>query len=103
MTPAPEPKTAESVAAAKILYYCRDCKKAIAPVRIGNKFQFKCGDCKNKSVAFGTEKSIHNFYDIEGGRPADEKSEKEEKKFKSFDEYAGAIKLNPGKPAEVKK
>lgn len=49
---------------AKIIYYCKDCAKIIAPNRIGKKLSFKCDDCKGENVAFGTEQSIYNFYDI---------------------------------------
>ena len=78
---------------AKIIYFCRECKKAIQPVRVGKKFQFKCLECKNKSVAFGTQKSIGNYYHLEGTNKnaADEPDEKAKKIFKSFDEYHGSL------------
>jgi hypothetical protein len=49
---------------AKIVYYCRACKKTVAPKRIGKKLSFKCGECDNEIVAFGTENSIKNYYNI---------------------------------------
>ncbi len=48
----------------KIVYYCKDCEKLVAPKRIGKKLRFKCEECKGENVTFGTEQSIHNFYKI---------------------------------------
>lgn len=48
---------------AKIVYYCRDCKKIVTPKRVGKKLSFKCGEC-DKEVVFGTENSINNYYNI---------------------------------------
>jgi len=49
---------------AKIVYYCRACKKTVAPKRIGKKLSFKCGECDKEIVAFGTESSITSYYNI---------------------------------------
>jgi hypothetical protein len=49
---------------AKIIYYCKNCEKLIAPNRIGKKLSFKCEECKSENVAFGTEQSIYSFYNI---------------------------------------
>lgn len=49
---------------AKIIYFCKDCEKLVTPKRIGKKLRFKCDECKNENVAFGTEESIHNFFKI---------------------------------------
>ena len=57
---------------AKIIYYCQDCEKLIQSKRIGKKFRFSCPDCKGKNVAFGSEKSILNYYHI----PAESSEEK---------------------------
>ncbi|MFH1012821.1 MAG: hypothetical protein V1760_03690, partial [Candidatus Peregrinibacteria bacterium] len=51
---------------AKIVYYCPECEKLIAPKRIGKKFRFSCQECKCDAVAFGTEESIGNYYRIPG-------------------------------------
>ena len=91
MTSSPENETALPPPA-KILYYCKECRKVIQPVRVGNKFQFRCNECKNKSVTFGTQKSIANFYDVEGGNPTEEPDEKDTKKFKDFDQYLDAMR-----------
>ncbi|MBN2096639.1 hypothetical protein JW752_04585 [Candidatus Peregrinibacteria bacterium] len=48
----------------KILYYCLDCKRLVAPKRIGKKFQFSCTECKGKNVAFGSASSLANYYKI---------------------------------------
>jgi predicted methyltransferase len=47
---------------AKIIYYCKDCQKIVKPKRIGKKFEFSCLECKGNNVAFGSEKSILNYY-----------------------------------------
>ena len=47
---------------AKIAYYCRECKKAVAPKRIGKKLSFKCSECDRSPISFGTEDSIANYY-----------------------------------------
>ncbi|MBU1017649.1 hypothetical protein KKA33_01320 [Patescibacteria group bacterium] len=54
----------ETGLAAKILYYCLDCKKLVTPKRIGKKFQFSCTECKGKEVAFGTVSSLAKYYKI---------------------------------------
>lgn len=46
---------------AKIVYYCKNCKSAVSPKRIGKKLTFKCATC-DKDVSFGTEESIKNYY-----------------------------------------
>ena len=49
---------------AKIVYYCRECKKMVTPKRIGKKLSFKCSECEKESISFGTERSISNYYNI---------------------------------------
>ena len=49
---------------AKIAYYCRECKKTVIPKRIGKKLSFRCSECNKEGVAFGTENSITNYYNI---------------------------------------
>ncbi|MFH0837783.1 MAG: hypothetical protein V1880_00770 [Patescibacteria group bacterium] len=56
--------TEDSGQPAKIVYYCRECKKIVAPKRIGKKLSFKCGECDKEEVSFGTEKSITSYYNI---------------------------------------
>lgn len=49
---------------AKIVYYCRFCKKLVAAKRIGKKLSFKCEECDKNEVSFGTERSITSHYNI---------------------------------------
>jgi len=49
---------------AKIVYYCRECKKVVNPKRIAKKLSFKCPECDKDEVSFGTENSIANYYNI---------------------------------------
>ena len=53
---------------AKIIYYCKVCKSPVAPKRIGKRLSFKCTVC-DREVSFGTETSVHNYYNT-GSRPA---------------------------------
>lgn len=54
----------ESGQPAKILYYCKECKKPVTPKRIGKKLSFQCGECEKGKVSFGTENSIKSHYKI---------------------------------------
>lgn len=54
--------TADTGLPTKIIYYCQDCKKVIAPKRIGKKFRFSCAECKGDNVSFGSEKAILSYY-----------------------------------------
>lgn len=53
-------------APAKIIYYCKDCKRIVdGKSRKGKKkYSFACSLCGSKDVAYGTEKSILSFYHI---------------------------------------
>ena len=59
----------------EIIYFCKDCDKVIDAQRVGRKYVFRCPICKTKNVAFGTEKSVKNFFHVE-------EKEKEAKKHK---------------------
>lgn len=48
----------------KIVFFCKDCEKIIQGVKLGKKYVYKCPLCGTKNVAFGTEKSIRNFYRV---------------------------------------
>lgn len=48
----------------KIVFFCKDCEKIIQGVKLGKKYVYKCPLCGTKNVAFGTEKSIKNFYHV---------------------------------------
>lgn len=47
-----------------IVFYCKDCRKIIKGEKVGAKYVYKCPDCKSENVAFGTPKSINNFYHL---------------------------------------
>ena len=57
-----------------IVFYCKDCEKIVQVDRAGRKFVYRCCECKTKNVAFGTEKSIANYFHVE------EEGKKKEKK-----------------------
>ena len=48
-----------------IVFYCKDCNKKVSVSPVGRKFVYRCNICKTKNVAFGSEKSMKNFYHIE--------------------------------------
>lgn len=67
-----------------VVAYCKDCEKIVEAVAIGRKFVYRCTICQTKNVAFGTEKSIKNFYHIkESGQIARPLSEEEKKALKA--------------------
>ena len=46
-----------------IIFFCRDCQKVIFnPQKQGAKYEYKCGVCKGTDVAFGTRKSIMDYF-----------------------------------------
>jgi hypothetical protein len=47
-----------------IIFYCKDCEKIVDVIPVGRKFVYKCAICKTKNVAFGTEKSIRNYFHL---------------------------------------
>ncbi|MBA4336487.1 hypothetical protein C0416_01800 [bacterium] len=55
----------------KISYYCKDCAKFVEGQQVSRKYVFRCPICKTKNVAFGTEKSLKNFFHIDD-EPGDE-------------------------------
>lgn len=64
-----------------ILYYCKDCEKIVDAQKVGRKYVFRCPICKTKNVAFGTEKSLNNFFHIDDNKSKvkEEEAKKEEK------------------------
>lgn len=63
-----------------IVCYCKDCEKIVIAAPVGRKFAYRCTVCQTKNVAFGTEKSIKNFYRIkESGQESRPLSEEEKK------------------------
>ena len=45
-----------------VVFYCKDCEKIVTVSPVGRKFVYRCNICKTKNVAFGSPKSIKNFY-----------------------------------------
>lgn len=50
----------------KIIYYCKDCKRLVDGMSMKGKkkYTFQCSICKGTHVAYGSEKSIFNFFHI---------------------------------------
>mgnify|MGYP001559297280 FL=1 len=48
----------------RIIFFCKDCEKIVAGIKVGRKYVYKCPACGTKNVAFGTEKSIKSFYHV---------------------------------------
>lgn len=47
-----------------IVFYCKDCEKLVDASKFGKRYVYTCKICGTKNVAFGTEKSIKNFFRI---------------------------------------
>ena len=63
-----------------LVFYCKDCRKLVETTPVGKKFVYTCNVCKTKNVAFGTLKSIKNFYRVaDGDQTAPTISEAEKK------------------------
>lgn len=60
----PLPKTEDEIAPAKLLFFCKPCKKVIVAKQTKKKFVFACPTCNKTDVAFGTEISVKNFYHL---------------------------------------
>lgn len=48
----------------KIVFYCKDCEKIVEAKKEARRYVYHCNTCETKNVAFGTEKSIKNFYHV---------------------------------------
>lgn len=59
------PSTSNNLKGSGMIFYCKDCEKIVDVFPVGRKFVYKCSICKTKNVAFGTEKSIRNFFHVE--------------------------------------
>lgn len=68
-----------------IVFFCKDCDKIVDATSVGNKFVYRCNICKTKNVAFGTEKSIKNFYHIKDPNQTFRQRTEEEKKAMNAD------------------
>lgn len=47
-----------------VVYFCKDCEKLVSASKESRRYVYICPLCGTKNVAFGTEKSIRNFYHI---------------------------------------
>lgn len=63
------PATSNNLKGTGLIFYCKDCEKVVDVIPVGRKFVYKCAICKTKNVAFGTEKSIRNFFHVEEAAP----------------------------------
>ncbi len=54
----------QEVPVARIVFYCKDCRKIVDAIKVGRKYVYRCPLCQTKNVAFGTEKSIKSFYRV---------------------------------------
>lgn len=68
-----------------IVFFCKDCEKLVETIPLGRKFVYKCKTCGTKNVAFGTEKSIRNFYHIKDPNQTFRTMTEEEKKAMNAD------------------
>lgn len=68
-----------------IIFFCKDCQKIVEAMPVGRKFVYRCKICSTKNVAFGTEKSIKNFYHIKDPNQAFRTMTEEEKKAMNAD------------------
>jgi len=55
---------AENKLPPELVFYCKDCHKIVETIPVGRKFVYRCKICGTKNVAFGTLKSIKNFYRV---------------------------------------
>ena len=60
-----------------IVFYCKDCEKIVGTKAVGRKYVYKCGICGTKNVAFGTEKSVLNYYRVEETKEPPKPEEKQ--------------------------
>lgn len=79
-------KQKDSIYGEAIKFYCKDCQKIVGAKQVGRKNVFRCDICKTKNVAFGTEKSIKNFFHIDDEEESVTKGAPEEKKTENVPE-----------------
>ncbi len=55
----------EKKSTSNIIFFCRDCQKVVdKPQKVGSKYVYKCPICDGKGVAFGTKKSICDYFHL---------------------------------------
>jgi len=73
------------IKSANIVHFCKDCRAIVDVKQVGKKYVYTCKKCGTKNVAFGTEKSIKDFYHVkenvegESGKPEIGKPKTEKK------------------------
>jgi hypothetical protein len=87
------PQISNNLKAMGLVFYCKDCEKIVDVIPVGRKFVYKCAICKTKNVAFGTDKSIRNFFRLP----------EEDKTAAAAAKSEPAVKAEPAKPAESPK
>ncbi len=68
-----------------VVCYCKDCNKIVETNPVGRKFAYRCKICSTKNVAFGSEKSIRNFYHIKDADQTNRPMSEEERKAMNAD------------------
>ncbi len=68
-----------------LICFCKDCGKIVPTTAVGRKFAYKCNVCGTKNVAFGSEKSIRNFYRVKAEGETAPSMTAEEKKAMNAD------------------
>lgn len=48
-----------------IVFYCKDCEEITDATKCGKRYVYKCKKCGTKNVAFGTKKSISNYFRLQ--------------------------------------
>lgn len=62
----PEHVVPENWQDSAVIFFCRECNKVVPVDKIGKKkISFKCKQCGKKDIAFGTERSISNFFHLD--------------------------------------
>jgi hypothetical protein len=66
MTSRPPEATPPETETTRVLFFCKDCRRLVHAVssKGRKKYTFKCAICNEPNVAYGSEKSIVNFFRI---------------------------------------
>jgi DNA-directed RNA polymerase subunit RPC12/RpoP len=52
-----------------VVFYCQDCEKLVRADKDQNALRFTCTECGGRSISFGTQRSLTNFFHLnEDGR-----------------------------------
>lgn len=65
-----------------MVYFCKDCRKLVEKPRSiskKNNLTFRCPECKERSVVWGTKRSIYSFFHLNEEGEASEKKDKEKR------------------------